>query len=488
MDFICIVLFLALYYLKPQEWTSLFATIRFVQLVMYASLATLFFRERSLKARDFFRTPHDWAVFAFLFWLFASSTAPFEMFKAEVISRIIFYIVTVQTLFSISRLNKFLGWWTGFLVITAFLAIAGEYFWDPLGSSDITNGPMKGRLVLNLSMVNNPNALAHSLAPALAMLYYCTYWKRSVFLKVFGVVALALVTFTIWLTESKGGFLAAGITILGMLTFGRPKSAQIVIAGVLILAGSSVLYQLPRMTELNRSKTDAAIQGRVASFTHGYHYYQNSFAGVGHGQFMKRQLAEYKLSKAPHSVYNCIGSELGKVGMFLFLMILWSNFRTLIFMKTQNVEQERARRILFVLVLSYAISGWMVDFAHRVSFYLFTAAIAVMHRLVLLDQKEPDEADPKKQIATWRRPSTVPVHATPGPSLEHAVPLTNAALPRFAFMRTENPPQPPDEQGEGAIHELKKKFSQGIGWLDIGIVLVLQKLVEMTWVYCINNM
>ena len=62
MDFVCIVLFLALYYLKPQEWTSLFATIRFVQLVMYASLATLFFRERSLKARDFFRTPHDWAV------------------------------------------------------------------------------------------------------------------------------------------------------------------------------------------------------------------------------------------------------------------------------------------------------------------------------------------------------------------------------------------------------------------------------------------
>lgn len=483
MDFVCIVLFLALYYLKPQEWTSLFATIRFVPLVMYASLATLFFRERSLKARDFFRTPHDWAIFAFLFWLFASSTAPFEIFKADVITRIIFYIVTVQTLFSIARLNKFLGWWTGFLVITAFLAIAGEYFWDPLGSSDITNGVMKGRLVLNLSMVNNPNALAHALAPALAMLYYCTYWKRSVFLKVFGVLALVLVTNTILLTESKGGFLAAGATILAMLTFGRPKSAQIVIAGFLILAGSSVLYSLPRMTELNKSKTDGAIQGRVASFTHGYHYYQ-SFAGVGHGQFMKRQLSEYKLNKAPHSVYNCIGAELGKVGMFLFLMILWSNFRTLIFMKTQNVEQERARRILFALLVSYAISGWMVDFAHRVSFYLFTAAIAVMHRLVLLNQTETEEPDTKHQIKTWNRPSAVPVLATSGPSVHS----TSSALPRLAFMRAENPPSPPDEEGEGAIHELKKKFSQGIGWLDIGIVLVLQKLVEMTWVYSIQNM
>ena len=39
MDFSCIVLFLALYYLKPQEWTSLFATIRFVQFTMLASWA-----------------------------------------------------------------------------------------------------------------------------------------------------------------------------------------------------------------------------------------------------------------------------------------------------------------------------------------------------------------------------------------------------------------------------------------------------------------
>ena len=54
MDFTCIVLFLAIYYLKPQEWTSIFAHIRFVQLTMIAALGTLVFRERSLKARDFF--------------------------------------------------------------------------------------------------------------------------------------------------------------------------------------------------------------------------------------------------------------------------------------------------------------------------------------------------------------------------------------------------------------------------------------------------
>ena len=486
MDFACIVLFLALYYVKPQEWTPIFAKIHFVQLTMLVSLGTLIVRERALKLKDFFRTPHDWAVYGFLIWIFITSATPFAIFKDEVINRTLFYAVTVQALFSLTRLNKFLGWWTAFLVITAFLAIAGEYFWDPLGSSEITNGRMKGRLVLNLSMVNNPNALAHALAPTLSMLYYCTFWKRSISLKVLGVIGFVLVTATIYLTQSKGGFLATGITILAMLTFGRPKSAQIVIGAVLIMAGSAVLYSLPRMNELNRSKTDQAIQGRVLSFTHGYHYYQTYTAGVGFNQFMKRQLAEYKLSKAPHSVYNAIGAQQGKPGMFLFLLIMWSNFRTLIFMKTQNVEQERARRILFTLVLSYALSGWMVDFAYRPSFFLFTAAIAVMHRLFLLKEEPETDTDPKP--LKWKQAPAAPVFALPNPSLQLATAPAAPGPSRLAFIRTENPPTSTRGESGAISDDENKKTSKGIGWIDIVVVLVLQKIVEMVWVYSIHHM
>ncbi len=485
MDFTCIVLFLALYYIKPQEWTPIFAAIHFVQLTMMSALGTLFFRERSLKAKDFFRTPHDWAVIGFLIWIFITSPTPLETLKDEVINRAIFYIVTVQTLFSLTRLNKFLGWWTAFLVITAFLAIAGEFFWDPLGSHEITNGRMKGRLVLNLSMVNNPNALAHALAPGLAMLYYCTIWKRSVFLKALGILGLVLITITIFLTQSKGGFLATGITIFAMFTFGRPKSAQIVIGAVLIMGGSALLYSLPRMNELNRAKSDPAIQGRVLSFTHGYNYYQHTRAGVGIGNFMRQQYADFKLMKAPHSVYNAIGAQQGKPGMFLFLLIMWSNFRTLIFMKTQNAEQERARRILFALVLSYALSGWMVDFAYRPSFFLFTAAIAVMHRLFLL--KERDETDAESEPLKWKHAPAAPVLAMPGPPLQLASTPAIAGIPHLAFMQVKSP-TPLRGENEETVNDENKKTSQGIGWIDIVIVLALQKAVEMVWVYSIHHM
>lgn len=486
MDFTCIVLFLALYYIKPQEWTSVFATIRFVQLVMFASLLTLFFRERSLKPRGFFRTPHDWAVYLFLLCMVISSPTPLDTLKDEVFSKLIFYVVTVQTLYSLARVNKFLGWWTVFLVITAFLAIAGEYFWDPLGSWDKTHSnSLKGRLILNISTVNNPNALAHALAPALAMLYYFTIWKRSVFLKALGIGGLALVTFTIYLTLSKGGFLATGATIMTMLTFGRPKSMQIVIASVLVMLASVIAYQLPRMTELKSTKGDGAIQGRVASFTHGYHYYQSNILGVGYGQFIKRQLSEYKLHKAPHSVYNNIGSELGKPGMFLFLLIMWSNFKTLVFMKSQSVEQERARRVLFTLVLSYAISGWMVDFAYRPSFFLFTAAIAVFHRLYCIKQEEVVETD--EPIHTWRTRPVENLVALPSPVMQLAALPATPSPSYMELMQVRNPTGFQQSASEETSIETEKKTHEGFSFKDLAITLVALKAVEMVWVYSINH-
>jgi uncharacterized membrane protein YwzB len=486
MDFTCIVLFLALYYLKPQEWTSLFATIHFVQLITLASLSTLIFRERTLKARDFFRTPQDWAVYGFFLWMVISSTAPFDILKNEVLNRLLFYVVTVQTIYSLTRLNRFLGWWTLFLVIIAILALAGEFFWDPLHSYEITHYTMKDRLVLNISTVNNPNALAHGLAPGLAMLYYFTIWKRPVFLKVLGIIGIALIAYAIYLTVSKGGYLVTGVTILAMLTFGRPKSAQIVIATVLILTGSTILYQLPRMNDLKNTKREGGIQGRVASFKHGYHYYTTYVGGVGMNQFMKRQLSEFHLSKAPHSVYNCIGSQQGRPGMFLFLLIMWSNFRTLVFMKTQSVEQERARRVLFTLVLSYAVSGWMVDFAYRPSFFLFTAAISVMHRLLCLSKAEEPESE-GFSLAWKKRPMEVSV-ALPNPVTQLVAIPAGPKLPymtlmqagnQHAWLRTESRQTPTDPP---------KKTHQGFSLLDIAVTLVALKLVEMIWVYSINHM
>ena len=146
MDLIAVVLFLVLYYLRPQEWAGVFSTIHFVQIIMLTGVATLFFRERGLRLRDLFRTPHDWAVLAFWLWIVLSAPHPWDAFK-ENANLYIFYIVIVQALHSIPRMKIFLGWWTFVIVVVALLALASKWGFDPLDSLAKTNGSMKGRLV-----------------------------------------------------------------------------------------------------------------------------------------------------------------------------------------------------------------------------------------------------------------------------------------------------------------------------------------------------
>src|ERR1700761_3156158 len=138
MDLVIVILFLALYYLRPQEWSGAFASIHWVQICMIGGMASLVFRQKSIRPRDLFQTPHDWVVFAFWAWIIISSPDRWEAFK-ENANLYIFYIVIVQVLYSVPRMKMFLGWWTFLIVTVAALALASMWGFDPLDSLSITN-------------------------------------------------------------------------------------------------------------------------------------------------------------------------------------------------------------------------------------------------------------------------------------------------------------------------------------------------------------
>ena len=415
MDLITVILFLVLYYIRPQEWSGAFSTIHFVQIVMLTALGTLFFRQRSLRLKDLFRTPHDWMVLGFWLWLVLSAPAPWTAFK-ENANLYIFYIVIVQTLYSVPRLLVFVGWWTSLVVSIAALALLSRLGFDPLESRPITEGIMKGRLIFNLSIFNNPNALGHSIVPAIAMLYYYLIWKRPVTVRLLGTALMFIPLYCIYSTLSKGAFVAAGVTILATLAFGRPKWVQVVMLTCALMFGSGALYSLPRMDELQKSRGDAAIQGRVAAFKHGYNMLKRTNHGVGKGGWAESFTNANGYYKAPHSSYVMIGAELGYVGLFFLCGIFYCNLRTVMTAKTETPDEERIRRMLFILVISYMISSWMVDFGYRPTFFMFTAAIAALHRHLHHIRAEDHEPEPALEPAlpVWH-PQLIPQ-----PALEQA--------------------------------------------------------------------
>lgn len=500
MDFVCVILFLILYYLRPQEWPVGLSTISFVQWTMLAGLAALQLRERGLNLRSIFRTPHDWAVLAFWLWIIISTpNSKWDTFK-ETANLYIFYLVIVQTLYSVERLNKFVGWWTFLICAIAGLALLSLSGVDPLESRNLTEGVMKGRLVLNLSIFNNPNALGHSIVPAIPLLYYFCIWKRPVVLRFLGVFLIVMVGYCIFLTQSKGAFLAGAAVTVATATFGRPKTVQAIIVCAALFFGTEGLQFLPRMGELKKTKTDEAIQGRIMAFSHGIkvrsatgigyrNWYQSFLDGKYRFKQTKKpqpvQYAEGKfrvvapppmpiVSKAPHSSYVCIGAELGYVGFFLHMGILYCGLRTLVSARTTTPDEERIRRILFVLTVSYMVSSWVIDFEYRPTFFMFAAAAAALHRhlLKLNDGHESaaieeTSAPLQPALPAWR------ARLTPQPALEGAfaqvgAPVAVLTMEPAIARKPIAEPTPEPQPVSGIAFNWNR-----ITWLDLAIVFAM---------------
>jgi hypothetical protein len=536
MDFVALILFLALYYVRPQEWTPNFDTLHPIQILSVLALFAMI-QTKKLRPRDLVRTPLDWLVLFYFIWTLIAGFQ-FRRSLSEIQSVLLFYFVAVRSLDSIPRQKTFLAWWCFFIVVIAGLSVASLYGFDPLQSNDLTQGPMKGRLVLNLSIFNNPNALAHSVIPAVPLIYYLFVWRR-VAAKA-AIVMLAIPVYCILLTQSKGAFLSGFATLLATLTFGRARIWQVLVLVLTIAFGYGALYSLPRMNELRNSKTDPAIQGRVAAYSYGLQLMRSNWFGIGLGNFEESFLHNGPMEKhvvvrnfrngnstlsregndegtptqrrvdiwahyvkATHSSYNQNGAELGYVGLFLFVGLLYCCVRTLLLMKCESSDEERIRRALFALVVAYAVSSWMVDFCYRPTFFLFIAAISGLHRHFLRkeeENQEPSEEEPAPVLSPWLlrpRPIQMPGISLPGlPIPAVAVSSMGAAalaarpIPGTVYARLPGSgrilpwhPQP------APTNPLRPKFLwTRLGITDFLIILVLTFVAIRYWQHIIATM
>jgi len=476
MDFFALVSFLALYYLRPQEWFAAFSSLHPIQILSVLAIWAMIKKE---SYKGLIKTPLDWMMLAYFLWTLIAGFTPRDTLSG-IQSVILFYFVGACSLDTIPRLKKFIGWWCCFIFIIAGLAVLSQYGFDPLGGNDIVQGSMKGRLILNISVFDNPNSLAHSIIPAVPFFYYLVFWRR-ITMKILSLLVLVPL-YCIYLTQSKGAFLCGFATLLATLTIGRSKIWQLVIIFLAVGLGYGALYTLPRMNELKSAKGDPAIQGRIAAFTYGLHLMQNNFFGVGLGAFQESfthsgpvekiikvrvipprhvpsgshgaaieldaqriRVVNYRhYTKATHSAYNQNGAELGYVGLYLFVGILYCCVRTLLLVKSKNDDEERIRRALFSTVVAYAVSSWMVDFCYRPTFFMFVAATSAFHRFLILKQEEEPQAQhlqPVAQRFPWLKPIALPGMALSGAAATGAE-VAAAMAPGIALASTAAVPIP----------------------------------------------
>lgn len=390
MEFFFALLFLILYYLRPQDWVPGLSGFEIIKpLVAAWLLALVAARSRPSPLPGFARTPHDWAMFAYLGYIVVYGGGSIM----GVLPLLAFYVLTVQSVNTWERLRRYLTVWTGLLFGLALLGVLSTVGIDPTGAQKIWYSQI-GRLSLGTYMHNNPNALAHSIVAAIPAGYVLYFWKGTVTSRtvVFPLLA-ATVFYCAWLTQSKGGYLVGAILLVIALILGRPRWLQAIAVAGALTVGVSALSFLPRMSEMNDLRSDEGVQGRLLAWEMARTVTKNKATGEGWRQFLamiswrvgNRTLI---IPKATHSSYVQVAADLGRYGLFLYFAALWCALHSTLFFRTSDPLQERCRRVLLLYLFGNLVSGWMINREYHTEYFLIIAAAAAMHRLRKAEEAE----------------------------------------------------------------------------------------------------
>ncbi len=227
--------------------------------------------------------------------------------------------------------------------------------------------------------------------------------------------------------------------------------------------GIGLIQKLPRMNEF--SKSEGGIQGREAAFKYGYQLVteEAKLKGVGYKNYYSSMQAEYGKAIATHGSYNEVGATTGQIGLFIYLGILYMNMRILLLSKVRTVREDRVQRLLFIFVVSFGMSAWVVDWAFRATYFMTAGAVAAFHRLMLKSKRGEIMIEKEAQApapAEWAQ--------------------TELELPSLDLV-----PESPEESS--AEERKKPKWTPfGIRWekvgiLDIVLMFCLLRLCLFCW-------
>jgi hypothetical protein len=378
------ILFIFLYYIRPQDWVQGLAGFNIMRPMIAIWLVALMTSRDQISPRRIMATPHDWLMLlylAYVVWTAPDSQAAFQGFFPLVV----FYAFTVHSLNSWQDVLSYLKAWNFILITLSVIAAASLYGFDLTGAVDLT-AQNKGRLCIGTWMHNNPNALAHSVIVVLPLSFLLYFWRGS-FMERFFIFPLLSTPalFCAYHTQSKGAFLVGGLLFILLFVVGRPLIVKLFALAVALTAGVSALSFLPRMSEMGNLRADEGVQGRLLAWEVARTTVESYATGLGWKQFIA-YINWYGLTerKATHSAYVQVAADLGVYGLFIYLGALWAAFRSTVsvFRYTrENEMEERCRRSILVLLAAYVASSWMINREYHTEYFLIIALAAVLHRL-----------------------------------------------------------------------------------------------------------
>lgn len=383
MAFRCALLLLIFWYVRPQDVIPSLAGVNLVRYLMILGIWAVLARPEGLKFGHILRTPMDWMIIAYFVWMVFTTPEHFEAFK-EVFTYAAFYIVTVISLDCRAQISKYINCWLICLLAISLLTLSSHFGLEIVQGTNQLTTAFKGRMALNTWIFNNPNALGHS-SVALIPLAFAWLWHYQPAVKRSLVIALTTIAaYCTVLTASKGAYISGSASLVSLYIFRRPIWFQAGAAVLVFSMGIGLLSFLPRMETL--SAKDQGIAGRMMVWQSAMWSLKSNPSGLGlkkfQGMIEVDDLGMIKI--ATHGSFVRTGADLGYPGLFCYIGAFYVGYRTLRRQKFHESSQGfRIQNAVFVLLISYLISAWVVDRAYHADFILLMALISAVHRVVV---------------------------------------------------------------------------------------------------------
>jgi len=371
MSFISLLLYVIAIYLRPQEWIPAVYEWPLIYILTITSVIFAFFEsmgQRKLHLKE----PPNLLMLGFLACMIMSHVAhtylqgaidSFSFFAPNVFLFFLFVNILVT-----EKRIKIMIWFI--IIITFILAIEGiQQHYSGIGWAgqtpflDLGSGLTRIRWI---GIFNDPNDLALIFVVSAGFLISFIFGSTNLFVKILSCGMLFILGQALFYTNSRGGFLAMAATISFFVLKKMKNKVLALIVGVSI-ALIVIMFGPSRMSQV--SSSEASAYGRIEAWYQGFQMLKSApIFGVGDRMFIENHF------RAAHNSYISVAAELGLVGIFIWISLIYSCLKGLI-LSSRKLSASKP----YMIGLESGLVGFL-----SASFFLSRSHVAVLYLLLAL--------------------------------------------------------------------------------------------------------
>ena len=311
-----------------------------------------------------------------LFWVSYIIDTSIEVLKSALIYFFLIMVVNTEERFRIVI-------WT-MVVLMSVVASMGvlQYHGYDITGAGMSFAADKGIWqIKGIGNFDNPNDLAYSVVLVIPFALGFLIQTKGFLGRFIALILLIVSLYCVYLTKSRGGQIALSASLGTWIYFWtkNPKrKRQLIIfgiAGVIAVAvGQSTGY-----------REDESAMGRIDAWAEGWQLLKsNPIIGVGKGQFIEHH------SRDTHSSYVRAGAELGLLGLYAFIGMIYGVGLTIMNVQESTIDEKwRPYYAGFgAFFVSYASASAFSTRTYDLIFLICVALVGTLGRLALSDTDE----------------------------------------------------------------------------------------------------